>query len=52
MVEFHVNRRVFGACNDRLKRGLGAKPGFREMFVIISERERTCLQLLGIAGLN
>ena len=29
MVKFRGNWRIFGACNDRLKKGLGAEQRFK-----------------------
>ena len=41
VVKFGGNWRIFGACNDRLKRGFRAKRGSGGLFVIISGSERT-----------
>jgi len=37
VVKFGGNWRVFGACNDRLKRGLGAEQRFKGLFAITFE---------------
>ena len=43
-------RRIFGARNDRSKRRLGAKPGFRGFFVNIFEMARARLEFMKILG--
>ena len=40
VVKFQVDRRLFGARNDRLQKGLGVEKGVRDLFVIISEKTR------------